>query len=278
MLHTPLVRYNIVMSREFFAHAHELSTKDEPFAVATVVKIEGSVAAKPGAKAIIGAQGETLWGWIGGDCAEALAASTALESLKDGHPRLIEIDLTDELSGMPCGGKMYVYVEPFLPKPHLLIVGHGKIAESLAQFAHILNFRVTVDDLTATSEKFKNCQIITDDFDFSKLQITPQTFVVIATQHKSDHVSIKSALEKGARYIALIASRKRAELVLEYLREYGFSEEQLGVIRSPAGLDLQAVTPEEIALSIISEIIAVRRGGTGEPLGTNRRTLCTESI
>jgi xanthine dehydrogenase accessory factor len=256
------------MSQDFFATAHELSTRDEPFAIATVVKIEGSVAAKPGAKAIISHKGETLFGWIGGGCAEALAVSTALACLKDGQPRIIEIDLTDEVlgTGMPCGGTMYVYIEPVLPKPHLLIVGHGKIAESLAQFAQILDFRVTVDDPTATSERFQGCRIITDDFDFSKLDITPQTFVVIATQHKSDHLSIKSALEKGARYIALIASRKRARLVLEYLQGYGFSEEQLSAIRSPAGLDLKAVTPEEIALSIISEIIAVRRGGTGKPL------------
>lgn len=266
------------MSHEFFVKAHELSS--EPFTVATVVKIEGSSSAKPGAKAIISHKGETLWGWIGGGCAEALAASTALECLKDGQPRIIEIDLTDEVlgTGMPCGGKMYVYIEPFLPKPHLLIVGHGRIAESLARFAQILSFRITVDDPTATGERFAGCQIVTDDSDFSKLAITPQTFVVIATQHKSDHLSIKSALEKGARYIALIASRKRAGLVLDYLRGYGFSEEQLGVIRAPAGLDLKAVTPEEIALSIMSEIIAIRRGGTGEPLSTTRRHLCADSI
>jgi xanthine dehydrogenase accessory factor len=265
------------MSQEFFAKAHELSSKNESFAVATVVKIEGSASAKPGAKAIISERGETLFGWIGGGCAEALAVSTALECLKDGQPRIVKIDLTDEVlgAGMPCGGMMHVYIEPFLPKLHLLIVGHGKVAEGLAQFAQMLNFRVTVDDPTATSKKFQGCQIIADDFDFSKLEITPQTFVVIATQHKSDHLSIKSALEKGARYIALIASRKRVELVLEYLREYGFSEEQLSVIRAPAGLDLKAIAPEEIALSIISEIIAVRRGGTGEPLSAKWRDLST---
>ncbi len=254
------------MSREFFAQAHELSTKNEPFAVATVVKVEGSAAAKPGAKAIINAQGQIVFGWIGGGCAEALAAATALEALKDGQARLLEIDLTDELSGMPCGGKMYLYVEPVLPSPHLLIVGHGKIAESLAQLARSVNFRVTVDAPAASRERFAGCQIISDDLDFSKFEITPYTYVVIATQHKSDHLAIKSALEKGARYIALIASRTRAGLIVEYLRGYGFSEEQLGVIRSPAGLDLGAKTPEEIALSILSEIVAVRWGGTGEPL------------
>lgn len=254
------------MSREFFAKAHELSARDEPFAVATVVKTEGSVAAKPGAKAIISAQGETVWGWIGGGCAESLTAATAVESLTDGQPRLIEIDLTNELSGMPCGGTMTVYVEPILPRPHLLIVGHGAIAESLARFAQLLGVRVTVDNPVATRERFSGCELITDDLDFSKFEITPSTHVVIATQHKSDHLAIKSALEKGARSIALIASRTRAELVFGYLRDMGFSEEQLQHIRAPAGLDLGARTPEEIALSIISEIVALRRGGSGRPL------------
>nr|BAL56187.1 xanthine and CO dehydrogenases maturation factor [uncultured Acetothermia bacterium]BAL59939.1 xanthine and CO dehydrogenases maturation factor [Candidatus Acetothermum autotrophicum] len=254
------------MSREFFAKAHELSARDEPFAVATVVKTEGSVAAKPGAKVIISAQGEIVFGWIGGGCAESLATATALDSLKDGQPRLITIDLTDELSGMPCGGTMTVYVEPVLPTPHLLIIGHGAIAESLAQLAQIVGFRVTVDDPLATPERFSGCRLVTDDLDFSKLEMTPHTHMVIATQHKSDHLALKSALEKGARSIALIASRTRAGIILDYLRSFGFSEEQLKDIRAPAGLDLKAVTPQEIALSVISEIVALRRGGTGVPL------------
>lgn len=260
-----------LMSQEFFAKAHELSNRGEPFAVATVVQIEGSSAAKPGAKAIISEQGETLFGWIGGGCAESLAAQTALESLQDEKPRVIEVDLTSEVlgAGMPCGGKMFVYIEPVLPKPHLLIVGHGRIAESLAQFAQMLNFRVTVDDPTATSEKFRGCQIVNDDLDFSKLEITPRTYVVIATQHKSDHLALHKTLECGARYVALIASRKRAQLVLEYLRERGCSQEQLSEIHAPAGLDLGAITPEEIALSIISEIVALQRHATGKPLSAS---------
>ncbi len=255
------------MSQEFFAKAHELSSRGEPFAVATVVQIEGSSAAKPGAKAIISEQGETLFGWIGGGCAESIAAQTARESLQDEKPRVIEVDLTSEVAGMPCGGKMFVYIEPVLPKPHLLIVGHGAIAESLAQFAQMLNFRVTVDDPTATTEKFRGCRIVNDDLDFSKLEITPRTYVVIATQHKSDHIALHKTLERGARYVALIASRQRAQLILEYLRERGCAQEQLSEIHAPAGLDLGAITPEEIALSIISEIVAVQR----KPLGASPR-------
>lgn len=257
-------------AKEFFEMANELVSKGEPFAVATVVKITGSSSAKPGAKAIINAQGETLFGWIGGGCAEAMVAAEAVASLKDGKTRIMNIDLTDEVlgAGMPCGGSMEVYVEPFLPKPHLLIIGHGKIAETLAKLGQMLNFRVTVDDPAAAEERFAGCQIITEDPDFSHMQqqITPDTYLVIATHHKSDHLAMKKAMDKGARYIALIASRKRASLVFDYLREQGVSEERLKEIRAPAGLDLGAVTPEEIALSIMSEIILLRRGGTGKSL------------
>jgi len=266
------------MSQEFFALAHELSARGEPFASAWVVKTEGSSAAKPGAKALISAQGALIWGWLGGGCVESITISTALEALQDSKPRLIEIDLTDELAGMPCGGRLWVYIEPVLPKPHLLIVGSGAIAESLSQLAQLLNFRVTVDDPRASRARFPGCQLVTDDLDGSKLEITPSTFVVIATQHKSDHLAIKSALEKGARSIALIASRTRAQIVLEYLRGLGVSERELQIIRAPAGLDLGAKTPEEIALSILSEIVALRHGATGAPLSTIGRNLCPDVL
>ncbi len=259
-------------AKEFFDKAHELSLKGEPFAVATVVKITGSSSAKPGAKVIIDKEGKTLFGWIGGGCAESMAAAEAVASLKDGKPRIITIDLADEVlgAGMPCGGSMEVYVEPFLPKPHLLIIGHGKIAETLAQLGQMLDFRVTVDDPAATEDKFAGCQIITQDPDFGRLEgeIASDTYVVIATQHKSDHLSLRKAIDGGARYIALIASRKRAALVFDHLREQGVSEERLKEIRAPAGLDLGAITPEEIALSIMSEIVSIRRGGTGRPLAS----------
>ena len=264
-------------AEEFFKMAHELISKGEPFAVATVVKITGSSSAKPGAKVIINKKGETLFGWIGGGCAESMVAAEAVTSLKDGKTRIVYVDLTDEVlgAGMPCGGSMEVYVEPFLPKPHLLIVGHGKIAETLAQLGQMLNFRVTVDDPAATEDKFAGCQIITQDPDFSRMEITPDTYVVIATQHKSDHLSMKKAIDDGARYIALIASKKRAGLVFEYLREQGVSEERLREIRAPAGLDLGAITPQEIALSIMSEIVLMRRSGTGKPLTELKRARAT---
>lgn len=257
------------MSKEFFNKLAELSARDEPFAVATVVKIEGSASAKPGSKAIIEASGKTVLGWVGGGCAESAVREEALASLEDGQPRMITLDLEDEVLGvgMPCGGTMQVYIEPFLPKPELLIVGHGRIAETLSALGHVVNFSITVHDSAATKESFPTAdRLVTSDTDLSKMQVGSNTYVVVATQHKDDHVSIKKALEGRAPYVALVASRKRSKLVFDSLLNDGVSPEELSRVRVPAGIDLGGTSPEEIALSIMSEIVAVRRGGTCRPL------------
>ncbi len=257
------------MSTPFFTKLVELSSQGEPFAVATVISIEGATSAKPGAKAIIDATGNTVLGWVGGGCAESAVREEALASLQDGRTRVIALDLSDEILGvgMPCGGIMNVYVEPFLPRPQLVIVGHGGIAESLAVLAQLMHFAVTVNDPAATREAFPSVdQLITTDLDFSQIPIGPQTYVVVATQHKGDHLAIQKALADSTPYVALIASRTRSQLVFDSLREAGVTEEELARIRAPVGLDLGAVSPEEIGLSIMAEIVALRRGGSGLPL------------
>jgi xanthine dehydrogenase accessory factor len=168
---------------------------------------------------------------------------------------------------MPCGGKMDVFIEPVSPKPELLIVGHGRIAETLARLASLVNFRVTVNDPGANPEAFPSAdRLVTRDLDLSQTPIGPGTYVVIATQHKGDHLWLQKALEKEAAYIALIASAHRARLVLDYLLAEGVPAEKVARVESPAGLDLGARIPEEIALSILSRIVALRRGGSGKPL------------
>jgi xanthine dehydrogenase accessory factor len=257
------------MSKAFFNTLAELSERDAPFVVATVVKIEGSASAKPGAKSIIDADGKTVFGWVGGGCAESAVREEALASLKDGQTRVIPLDLDDEVLGvgMPCGGIMEVYIEPFLPPPRLVIVGHGRIAEVLATLAHLLNFSVTVVDSAATKESFPMAErLITDGLDFSGIGKGTNTYVVVATQHKNDHLSIKKSLEIEAAYIALVASRKRSELVFSYLLDEGIDPEELSKIHAPAGIDLGGTSPEEIAFSVMSEILAVHRGGTCRPL------------
>jgi xanthine dehydrogenase accessory factor len=247
----------------------ELREARQPYVLATVVEILGSSSAKPAAKALIDLSGKIVAGWVGGGCAQAIVSQAALECLDTGEPCVIEIDLNDEVfgAGMPCGGSMRVYVEPVLPKPLLWLMGHGRIVESLCEFAHRVGFEAVVNDPQATEDRFPAAfRVISDDSRYQQLQPQTGDFVVIATHHKGDYESLTRALQSEALYIALVSSRKRAKLVLERLRQEGFPETSLARVRAPAGLDLGARLPEEIALSIVSEMVRVRRRGNGEPL------------
>lgn len=257
------------MSVDFLQKSNELASRRIPFATSTVVRVEGSSSARPGSKAIIDARGNLLMGWVGGGCAESAVRRAAIECIERASPQLLTLDMTDEVLGvgMPCGGKMEVYIEPVLPRPRLVIVGHGRIAETVTSLAAILNFSVTVDDPLATREAFPLAdQLLAADLDLSQAHIGPETYVVIATQHKGDHLWLQKAIEAGAPYIALISSHHRAALVLDYLAATGIPREKLDRVSAPAGLDIGAQTPEEIALSIVSEMVARRRGGTGKSL------------
>jgi xanthine dehydrogenase accessory factor len=171
-----------------------------------------------------------------------------------------------------------VYIEPVLPKPDLLIAGHGRIVETLATLAHLLGFRVTVNDPGADQSSFPQAErVIAEDFELAQTAIGPNTYVVIATQHRSDHLWLQKALEGEAAYVALIASQHRAKLVLDYLAAERVPAEKITRIFAPAGLDLAAVTPEEIALSIMSQIVALRRGGTSRPLNLKEANLASEA-
>ena len=265
---------------DHYAKAAELTAQGKAFAVATVVRVEGSSSAPRGSKAIIDAQGKLVQGWVGGGCAESAVRSEALRSLKLGQPLVITLDMTDEILGvgMPCGGKMEVYIEPILPKPDLLIAGHGRIAETLATLAHLLGFRVIVNDSGADRLSFLQAEeVMVEDFDLTQTPISSNTYVVIATQHKNDHLWLQKALEGDAAYVALIASQHRSRLVLDYLAAEGIHREKIAKIFAPAGLDLGAVTPEEIALSIMSQIVALRRGGTSRPLHLKEEGLVSQA-
>lgn len=266
---------------DIYAKAAELTAQGKTFAVATVVRVEGSSSARRGSKAIIDAQGKLVYGWVGGGCAESAVRNEALRSIELQQPLIITLDMTDELLGvgMPCGGKMEVYIEPVLPKPELLIAGHGRIAEAMATFAHLLGFRIIVNDPGADPSSFPQAeQVIAEDFDLNQSPINHNTYVVIATQHKNDHLWLQKALEGEAAYVALIASHHRARIVLDYLAAEGVPAEKIARIFAPAGLDLGAATPEEIALSIMSQIVALRRGGTARALHLHALHLEQENL
>jgi len=254
------------MAKEIIDVLKEMRDKGEPYAVATVVETIGSVSAKTGSKAVIDKDGLVVAGWVGGGCAESTTCEEGLKNIESGESTVIDIDLDDEVlgAGMPCGGSMRVYVEPVLPRPTLWLMGHGRVSEVMCQLGDLMGMNVIVNDPIISWEKYPAAEkLITDDLDYDQLLPEAGDFVVIATQHKGDHESMKRALASKAEYIALIASRKRSRLVLDYLRHEGFSKEELQRVMAPSGLDLGAKLPEEIALCVMSEIVMVRREGSG---------------
>ncbi len=254
------------MAKEFLDYLLSIRQQNVPFAVATVIDVVGSTSAKTGSKALIDHHGKVVTGWVGGGCAESSTCLAAEKCMATGETDIIEIDLDDEVlgAGMPCGGHMRVYIEPTIPKPVVWIMGHGAVAECICHLADLTGFSVIVNDSMAEHEKFPDAaQLITDDIDYDLLTPKAEDFVVIATQHKGDHESMSKALASNAQYIALIASRKRSRLVLDYLRQKSFSDADLDRVMAPCGLDIGARTPAEIALSVISEIVLVRRQASG---------------
>lgn len=250
------------MAKEILDVLVEMRKQRRPYAVATVVETTGSSSAKTASKAVIDKAGRVVAGWVGGGCAESMTCSQALQCMETGQTAILDIDLNSEVlgAGMPCGGSMRVYVEPVLPGPGLWIMGHGRVAECLCQLGDLQGFEVIVNDRLVDWERYPAAsRLITDDPQYAQLRPHRQDFVVIATQHKGDHRSMKRALESEARHIALIASTRRARLVMDYLRKDGVSQESLARVSAPAGIDIGARTPEEIALSVISEIVLVRR-------------------
>src|SRR5262252_3446569 len=145
---------------DFYSKAAEFEAQRKPFAIATVVRVEGSSSARRGSKALIDAQGKIVMGWVGGGCAESAVRSEALKCIRTQQPELITLDMQDEVLGvgMPCGGIMDVYIEPVLAQPELVIAGHGRIAETLASLGHLMNFSVTVNDPQADRESFPHAE------------------------------------------------------------------------------------------------------------------------
>ena len=246
------------MADELLALAAELQRAGEPFALATVVRCEAPTSAKPGAKALIREDG-SVQGWVGGACAEPVVAREALQAIRDGRPRLIGLygeggrvpGRTEGMLefGMTChsGGTLEIYVEPYLPKPVLVLVGHGPVVETLATLGRAADFAVsalTPDALPAEVER---------------LQITSRASVVVATHADSNEEVLERVLRTDAGYVSLVASRRRAGVILEALRARGVPPDRVGRLKAPAGLDIGAVTPQEIAVSILAEIIQQRR-------------------
>ena len=350
------------MHRDFHRLAADLLARREPHAIATVVATHGSSSAKPGAKALVSRDGLNLWGWVGGGCAERHLCEQAAEAIRDGEPRLVTVDLHDEVFGvgMPCGGTMQVFIEPVFPPtrlrlragladapafnalavalgwevdaahaasadfavdwaegpseqhfkladapggpaerallqlaavvakhrsrtgqplrrvrqmpnadtvaplpptnaPELLLLGHNRITEALARLADALDWPTLVCGSAAQPADYPaRTRLHRAAIAGALPAITPATAAVVATLHKDDETALRHLLRVPASYVGLIASEKRAHLLLDWL---GAEAAAHPALHAPAGLDLGARGPSEIALSILAEIILCRHPG-----------------
>ena len=259
------------MFDQFLSKASELLANHESFAIAVVVRYEAPISGKPGNKAIILTDGK-IWGWIGGGCAQPVVVKEALKALRDGQPRLIRISpssppeqgIVDYTMTCHSGGTLDIYIEPVLPKPHILILGHSPVAVALARLSKAINYAVSIAAPQAERERFPDCDHVQADLDLSQIKITPQTFVVVSTQGQHDEEALENALCSEASYVAFVASKVKAAKILDYLKERGLSSTRLGQLKAPAGLDIHASSPEEIAVSILAEIIQENRSGTAK--------------
>ncbi|MEM4352751.1 MAG: XdhC family protein [Candidatus Caldarchaeum sp.] len=252
----------------FYAKVSELLAESKKFCIATVVKTFGHTSGKVGSKAIILEDGRGLFGWVGGGCVETTVMHEALKTLKEGRGRTIYLEMEDELrgTGVPCGGSMEVYLEPVMPKKQLLLVGHGEVVESLAKLGKMLDYRVVVADPENMFKRADQVDQYSVDPDLTDVKVDERTAAVVSTMHKLDHKYIMKALDGGAWYVGLIASKKRAGIVIETLLRMGLDAKQLSKLSSPCGIDIGAEKPEEIALSIMAEILMLEKGGTAKRL------------
>jgi xanthine dehydrogenase accessory factor len=253
-----------------------LQAQGQTFALATVVRTVSVTAAKAGAKALIGPDGSIEEGWIGGGCARAAVVKAARQCMADGQSRLVSIAPKDALAELgaaageerggvfyaknscPSQGTMDVFVEPVLPSPRLLILGASPVAVALASLAPSMGFAVTVAAAPEEHERF--------DIGVSRLvgvsapaEAGENAFVVVSTQGAGDRAALKSAAAMNARYRAFVGSRRKADTLRGELTKEGVSEEALAAIKAPAGLDISAISADEIALSILTEMVAARR-------------------
>lgn len=249
----------------------ELVQKQETFAVATIVSYKGSVPRRV-SKMIITKDRKTF-GTIGGGCVEGQVAEEASLMLNKRAKGIIvkSYELVEEEFGgvgMNCGGKIDVSIEIVDPNPRLIIAGSGHMSSSIAKLAQILGFEIIVIDPLAKKEKFPEASQVLSDFpenNISNLHVSPETYIVIVTRHKNDLPTLRAALQTKAGYIGLIGSRRRVLQTFQTLLKEGFTQQQLNRVNAPVGLDIGAETPEEIAVSIMAEIVQRRRVGASKP-------------
>jgi xanthine dehydrogenase accessory factor len=261
---------------DVFALIAELRERGEDFCVVTVVRTEDATFAKAGAKAVVLKDG-TIRGLLGGGCVQAAIRKTVVAVLAEGRPRLIRVKPQDQVtasvdidgtelhrSACPSGGTVDLFVEPLRRAPRLIVCGASPVAIALADLARRLGYRIAVAALADDQNLFGEADERVGGFDLSPLAIITDDWIAVATQGKRDREALAAALASAANYVAFVGSRRKAQVLSRQIREQGvLSEDKIARLKAPAGLDIHAIEPAEIALSIMAEIIARRRASIG---------------
>jgi xanthine dehydrogenase accessory factor len=254
----------------------ELKQRGEAFVLATVVRTVAVTAAKAGAKAVIMPDGTITGGWIGGGCARGAVLKAAQDVLADGQPRLISVQPPVELEALgvapgesrqgvrfarnmcPSQGTMDIFVEPVMPRPNLVICGSSPVAAALARLASVMGYAVTACAPEAEQQAFEQADARIEGYALPVVD-GAERFVIVSTQGKGDEAALRAILGIEARYKAFVGSRRKMAAIREKLIKDGASAAALDAVKAPAGADIGAISPEEIALSIFAEITTLRR-------------------
>ncbi len=252
-----------VLNPDLSDAAQAMREANRPFAFATIVRTVGATAAKPGAKALLAADGSIVEGWLGGGCARGAVKRATVEAFATGQPQLISVTpeeflaekgvepgraedgITYARNGCPSKGTIDIFIEPCLPMPELVVVGGSPVARALADLAPQFHWSVTA---TADAAEIGDTN--------------RQRFVVIATQGQGDLTALKATLSGHADYRSFVGSHRKFAALSQKLEAEGLAPEAIATVKAPAGLDIKAVTPEEIALSILAELVMARRALT----------------
>ncbi len=259
-----------------------LQQEKQEFAIAYVINRQVPSSGKPGDKAIIEKDGK-LTGWVGGGCTRGIVIKEALDAINSGKSRVVNISPDQEVSTMPgvmdyrmtcqSGGSLALYIEPVLPRPHLLIMGKSHVAMALSKIAKAMDYQVDIIAKDSDQTAFPGADsILSTDADHELIQAN--TYIIVCTQGENDVAALEYALKSNVNYVSFISSRRKANSIFRQLRDIGFTFDDLKTIKTPAGLDINAKLPEEVAISILAEIIAeLRKDPVNDELPTSAATI-----
>ncbi|AEW01393.1 hypothetical protein A4D02_05225 [Niastella koreensis] len=263
------------MFDKFLEYALELKKKHEPFAMATVIRREAPSSGKAGDKALVNKFGEIL-GWVGGGCVQGIVIREAEDAMKSGEPRTVIIGKSNlplkhpgvKVYEMTCqsDGTIEIFIEPVMPQPHLVVFGKSAIAKSLVKLAHVAGYRITGVAQGANLQTYENVDELITQISLANVKTTPSSFIVVATQGDQDEKALEEALKKESAYVGFVASRKKMASIAKQLADAGIDRNAIAAIKSPAGIDICAKSPEEVAISILAEMIQVQNSAPGQGL------------